>query len=483
MATRKIMIDGISVEIEERDAQVVERRLSASLTADLATAKTALATAQTTAQNDVATARTETANATTLANNKDAEIATLKSQLADAKMSPEKLDKMVTDRVATVAARQGAASTASRVDGKSDAEIRRQVVSAKLGDTAKDWSDDMVTASFNTLSVGAGRQRQRSAARRRSIVHSDNRRATGRRHTSSTTTARQPLEERRRSRSANASARLAGQRVASTGVSTMADVRTIPRSGFEGRKTQSELIARNAKELTCNALRVPQTTFPEQMAAGHPGMVNRMVDYNAVTRSAEVDGNRIAACRAVSQSTTSDIGASLAAPSSAFSASPSSIRPTWFRSAPQCRMTYPRYINVGVLTKGEIFATATVRDRWRATRCISARRMACSPTPAASGPVVGARWKYARPANELNVISAGHPALTRPLTISEIPPTVKEAEMNHQYVYERRATGRATTSWSTRPAAIEVDGGQDAVSRRAVSGPCSGGHRRPEMSG
>ena len=154
MTTRKIMIDGISVEMEERDTQVVERRLSA-LEAELATAKTALATAQTTAQNDVATARTETANATTLANNKDAEIATLKSQLADAKMSPDKLDKLVTDRVATVQ-RAKALHDAVVVDGKSDAEIRRQVVAAKLGDTAKDWTDDMVTASFNTLSTATG---------------------------------------------------------------------------------------------------------------------------------------------------------------------------------------------------------------------------------------------------------------------------------------------------------------------------------------
>jgi len=31
--------------------------------------------------------------------------------------------------------------------------MRKQVVLAKLGDVAKDWNDDMVTASFNTLTV------------------------------------------------------------------------------------------------------------------------------------------------------------------------------------------------------------------------------------------------------------------------------------------------------------------------------------------
>ena len=39
------------------------------------------------------------------------------------------------------------------IDGKSDADIRRQVVNAKLGDVAKEWTDDMVTASFNTLTT------------------------------------------------------------------------------------------------------------------------------------------------------------------------------------------------------------------------------------------------------------------------------------------------------------------------------------------
>ena len=151
MTTRKIMIDGISVEMEERDTQVVERRISA-LEAELATAKTALATAQTTAQNDVATARTETANATAAGQTKDAEIATLKQQLADAKTTPEKLDKLVTDRVATVQ-RAKALLDSVVIDGKSDADIRRQIVNAKLGDVAKEWTDDMVTASFNTLTT------------------------------------------------------------------------------------------------------------------------------------------------------------------------------------------------------------------------------------------------------------------------------------------------------------------------------------------
>jgi hypothetical protein len=152
MATRTIQVDGISVEMEERDLQVVERRL-ANLQSEVATAQAALATAQTTAQNDVATARTETANAKAEVQTKLAEIATLQKQLGDAKLTPAQIDKMVSDRAATVTRAKAIIGDALVVDGKTDADMRRQVVNAKMGDVAKDWSDDMINASFNTLSV------------------------------------------------------------------------------------------------------------------------------------------------------------------------------------------------------------------------------------------------------------------------------------------------------------------------------------------
>jgi hypothetical protein len=152
MATRTITVDSLPVTLEDRDAQIVERAL-AKFATDLAAAQTALATAQTTAQNDVATARTETVNAKALADNKEAEIVTLKKQLTDSAMSPAKLDKMVADRVATVQRAKAIIGDSLVIEGKTDADMRRQVVAAKLGEAAKDWTDDMITASFNTLSV------------------------------------------------------------------------------------------------------------------------------------------------------------------------------------------------------------------------------------------------------------------------------------------------------------------------------------------
>jgi uncharacterized protein len=152
MATRTISVDSLQVTLEDRDAQIVERAL-AKFATDLATAQAALATAQTTAQNDVAKATTEAANATALVQTKDAELTTIKAQLADAKMTPQKLDQMVSARVATVQRAKSIIGDTLVTEGKTDGEMRKQVVLAKLGEVAKDWNDDMINASFNTLAV------------------------------------------------------------------------------------------------------------------------------------------------------------------------------------------------------------------------------------------------------------------------------------------------------------------------------------------
>ena len=59
---------------------------------------------------------------------------------------------------------------------------------------------------------------------------------------------------------------------------------------------RKELVVARNKELAdlrqvgIEPYHVPQSSFPERMKQGIPGMVNRMVDYNAVTRSVEGTG-------------------------------------------------------------------------------------------------------------------------------------------------------------------------------------------------
>jgi hypothetical protein len=83
---------------------------------------------------------------------KDAEIATMKSQLKDAEMTPEKLDAMVKDRQVVIdKAKAVLGDSKLKTDGVSLADIQKQVVAAKLGDVAKEWDANQITASFNTL--------------------------------------------------------------------------------------------------------------------------------------------------------------------------------------------------------------------------------------------------------------------------------------------------------------------------------------------
>lgn len=136
MTTRTITVDGIKVTLEDQSAAIVEKAL-----AGLDTARTELATAQT----EIATLKTD-------ATTKDAEIATLKTQVADA-TSPEKMAEAVRELADATEKARAVIGDTLVTDGKSAAEIRKQVVDAKMGDTAKDWTEAQVSASFAALTV------------------------------------------------------------------------------------------------------------------------------------------------------------------------------------------------------------------------------------------------------------------------------------------------------------------------------------------
>ena len=166
-----------------------------------------------------------------------------------------------------------------------------------------------------------------------------------------------------------------------------------------------DVATREGREVVVQPQAVVQATFPEQMRQGIPGMINRMVDYNSVTRSSEAAS--IPACRAVSQSATSDIGAALGGTVVGFIGitilDPTVIQPYGSVQLPE---TYPPYTNMGVLTKGEIFATATVATTAGDPVHFGAADGVLTNTGGV-GPIVGARWKHTRPGNELNVVQLG----------------------------------------------------------------------------
>jgi hypothetical protein len=84
---------------------------------------------------------------------KDKEIEDLKKQVADLAMTPAKLDTMLADRNKVVDVAKVVLGDKLVVKDKSVAEIKRQVVDAKLGDKAKGWNEVQYDASFDALTA------------------------------------------------------------------------------------------------------------------------------------------------------------------------------------------------------------------------------------------------------------------------------------------------------------------------------------------
>lgn len=138
MTNRTLMVDGLSVELADKDAQIVQRAMD-SLNKQIA---------------DLQTAAGE--HKATIAA-KDSEIGTLKVDLKnaqDAALKPEDVDKLVADRSALIA-------TVKLIDGKieikgTDADLRRAAVKSKLGDEmVKDASDAEVAGMFKAIAKDA----------------------------------------------------------------------------------------------------------------------------------------------------------------------------------------------------------------------------------------------------------------------------------------------------------------------------------------
>jgi hypothetical protein len=95
-------------------------------------------------------ADTKVGELTAAVSTKDGEIAALTQKVKDAEVSPAQLEKLVADRSALIA--QAKAIDPNIVtDGKTEGEIRKAVVSAKLGDAAKDMNDGAIGGAFAVL--------------------------------------------------------------------------------------------------------------------------------------------------------------------------------------------------------------------------------------------------------------------------------------------------------------------------------------------
>ena len=152
-AMAKITIDGVSCEMPDLSAQFVQRLMDQHVVKvkELTDKLTTDASYFENLKKENEKKKEETAA-------KDAEIATLKQQLVDAKPTAQALDAMVAERTSTITKAKSLLGDKLIVDGKTSAEIRRQVVDAAMKDAAKGWTDDQVTASFAVIGVGQQQQ-------------------------------------------------------------------------------------------------------------------------------------------------------------------------------------------------------------------------------------------------------------------------------------------------------------------------------------
>jgi hypothetical protein len=134
VATKTITFDGLPLEVTDA-AEAAIAKLQGQITT-LTTAKDA--------------AETKVGELTAAVSTKDGEIAALEQKVKDAAVSPAQLEKLVADRSALIAQAKGIEPNVV-TDGKTEAEIRKAVVSAKLGDSAKDMDDAAIAGAFTVL--------------------------------------------------------------------------------------------------------------------------------------------------------------------------------------------------------------------------------------------------------------------------------------------------------------------------------------------
>lgn len=151
MADKSLVIDGITVTLNDTAAQVVQKLMDTSAAA-IKAAQTAADEWKKKAEEEEKKAKDAAAVGTTTIANKDKEIAELTTKLKDAEVTPERLEAMAADRATLLG--KAKAILGDKLDVKAtSADIRKAAVLAHVGDAAKDFTADQMTAAFATIKV------------------------------------------------------------------------------------------------------------------------------------------------------------------------------------------------------------------------------------------------------------------------------------------------------------------------------------------
>lgn len=147
---KQMVVDGVTIEMTDTATQVVEREFT-RLRKSVADAEASGADRDKRIKEleDELEKLRESAKKTN--DEQTVKIATLEKQVKDSDITPAKLDQMVKDRAGVIAKAKVLLGDKLVFTDKSLSDIRRQVVSHEMGDVAKDWNDEQVAISFDTI--------------------------------------------------------------------------------------------------------------------------------------------------------------------------------------------------------------------------------------------------------------------------------------------------------------------------------------------
>lgn len=151
------LLDGLTPPLEKPKMKITigdAKDVDLSDGAAVALAVGALNTSLADQQAKVGTLTADLATANTSLQVKDGEIAALNAKLKDAEVTPAKLQQLA-DARADVIGKAKVLAPCIVTDGKTDAEIRKEAVTAKLGDAAKDMADAAIEGAFLALTKDA----------------------------------------------------------------------------------------------------------------------------------------------------------------------------------------------------------------------------------------------------------------------------------------------------------------------------------------
>lgn len=159
MQVRTIVVDGLECQMSDSAALIVQRTID-NLNKKLADYEDKFKKFQKQGEEEEeedkkekdAAAVREAQHADAL-KTKDAEIVTLKKQLEDSKLTPQKLDGYVRDRTTVIMKAEALLGQQLTTDGKTTEDLRREVVMHAVGDIAKNWGDSEIAAAFSTLQI------------------------------------------------------------------------------------------------------------------------------------------------------------------------------------------------------------------------------------------------------------------------------------------------------------------------------------------